>query len=89
MEYEIIANQDGFIAKVGFKFYDIKVYNIRPLLELRNGGVYPKGWYAKPKQSENPWFEYRGPDEDYRPINNEYEYLLVWQGTPFVACKIS
>jgi hypothetical protein len=88
MEYEIITSQDGNIAKLGFKFINSKVYNIKPLIKLKDGGLYPKGWYARPNKADKPWLEYRGPDEDCSPINNLYENAIIWFDTPFVACEL-
>lgn len=88
MEYEIITNQEGTTAKVVFKFLNTNVYNIKPLVKLKNGGLYPKGWYAKPHKADKPWLEYCGPDQDCSPINKPFEYTIIWYDSPFVACEL-
>jgi hypothetical protein len=84
-ELQIITSKEGPIARVDFKFINTKVYNIKPLMQLPRGGLYPKGWYAKPLKSEAPWLEYRGPDQEVTPIINTYEFYLTWHEVPFVA----
>lgn len=87
-ELQIITGSEGPIARVDFKFFNNKVYNIKPLMALPNCGFYPQGWYAKPKKSPDPWLEYRSPDKDAILINDDYNFEIKWYEVPFVASVV-